>query len=226
MSEPTDTQNQSRAPEFHALLEQAEALVTDLRNAANGYGIGNLHTKANLAQDILAGIQSLGRYDNATPASDYGEPWELVSQQGFRKSLVDRRGLPVRSVALHLRAAQCVNACAGVSDPEGAFADLRRKRDKARAALIQAVGNLAGECPACTEAGFCGSYSSAVEHKGCMVAENNELRAVIVEAHDALSSAKNHCYSDGTVHHQRFDSEKVTAVLDKLKPFLPAHENV
>jgi hypothetical protein len=40
-------------------LELIECLATDLRNAAKGFGIGNLDTMATLAEDARALLQSI-----------------------------------------------------------------------------------------------------------------------------------------------------------------------
>ena len=79
-------------------------------------------------------------------ASDYGEPWALDTTDGFLNKVVSTDGKCVSGLEPTRRAIQCVNACAGITDPAAELAAMRGAIKEAHAALQNRVNSEGCSC--------------------------------------------------------------------------------
>lgn len=62
-----------------------------------------------------------------TPIPDYGEPWREQTVSFIPGTIEDRDGNVVNALKQKLRAIACVNACAGMADPEKEITAMREE---------------------------------------------------------------------------------------------------
>jgi hypothetical protein len=127
------------------------------------------------------------------PAPDYGEPWRVMPYADGGVGTREARPI-IEALRLSLRAVECVNACAGFTDPAAEIASLRQ------AGIANAQMHLE-------------ALDSA--------AEIAAMREAIREAHEAIEEARAAiAYEAGTWRAVDPCLPKSSSAITKLQPFL------